>query len=496
MATETDSANLRDAQLRAAIDRSLRHPVMFFFTSGAMWLAVAIILGFVASAKTHAPEFLDGAGWLSYGRVYAAHLNALVYGWGCQAAFGLIIWLMARLSRKECHNAVTILVAGHVWNIAVMVGVLGILAGQGTGVPWMEFPAAVWPVLLASYLCITVWSFVQFRCREGGHVYVSQWYILGALLWFPWVYLTAHFFVFVIDTHPMVAAAANAWYKATLMFLFFMPVAVATAYYLAPKVTGRPVFSYSLALMGFWALAVVGPWAGMQKLVGSPLPKFMPYMGAAATVLFLIPAIAVAVNILQTIRGHKDLVQASPSLRFTTAGIIGLVILGGLGLLLNAGPSLKYTQFSMTGYGYEVLALYGVFSTCAFGGIYFIVPRVTRREWLSRRFIRWHYYLSIYGVLTIVGSSILGGFLQGQAQEGWDQPWMDAAMRGEAYGIGTTVAWGFILVANLFFFVHLLLMWARLGRRSQHPTLLRVKHSDESPHGPEGDLDELGAANA
>ncbi|NNM31370.1 MAG: hypothetical protein HKO57_17795, partial [Akkermansiaceae bacterium] len=327
-------------------------------------------------------------------------------------------------------------------------------------------------------------------------VYITQWYVLAALFWFPWIYLTSHLFVFVFDTNPVMAAGVNAWFKATLMFLFFVPVAVATAYYLAPKVTGRPVYSYSLAVLGFWTLAAIGPWAGMQKLAGSPLPQFMPYVGAAATVLFLVPAMAVAVNILQTVRGHKEVVDASPSLRFTVAGVVALVTLGALGLLLNIGPSIKYIQFSMTGYGYEIMALYGVFSMCTFGGIYFIVPRVTRREWLSRRFIKWHYYLSVYGALTIVGSSIFGGFLQGQAQEFWDMPWMDAATRGYAYGIGTTVAWAFILFANLFFFVHLILMWARLGRRSQHPTLLRPDPHADSPHGPEGDLDELETANA
>jgi cytochrome c oxidase cbb3-type subunit 1 len=133
---------------------------------------------------------------------------------------------------------------------------------------------------------------------------------------------------------------------------------------------------------------------------------------------------------------------------------------------------------------------------CAFGGIYFVVPRVTRREWLSRRFIRWHFWLSVYGSLTVVVCSIMGGLLQGMAQESYNQAWADAATRGKAYGIGTTVAWGFILFGSVFFLLHLLLMWARLGRRSQHPTLLRVGHHADSPHGPEGDLDELNAAKA
>ena len=71
---------------------------------------------------------------------------------------------------------------------------------------------------------------------------------------------------------------------------------------------------------------------------------------------------------------------------------------------------------------------------------------------------------------------------------------MDAATRTKAYGIGTTLAWAFILFGSSFFLFHLFLMWARLGRRSQHPTLLKSAHHDESPHGPEGDIDELQAA--
>ena len=495
MATDSDSIQHADPDLRPAIDRSLRHPVMFFFTSAAAWLAVALVLGIIASAKSHAPEFMGNIGWLVYGKSQAAHLNTLVYGWGCQAAFGIIIWLMARLSRKECRNPGTILVAGHVWNFAVLFGVIGILSGQGTGVPWMEFPSAVWPVLLVSYVFIMVGSVVQFRCKEGGHTYISQWYLLGAIVWFPWVYATSNLLIFTFDGHPLMDAAINSWFKSTFILLFFVPVGVGAAYYLAPKVTGRPVHSYSLAQMGFWALAVIGPWTGMQKLTGAPIPQFLPYVGAAATVLFFIPAVTVAVNILKTVRGHNTTISASPTLRFMIAGIIGLLVLGSIGVCLNFPSSIRYAQFSFAAYGYEVLAMYGFFSMCAFAAMYFVVPRITRREWLSRRFIRWHFYLSIYGMSTIVICTIGGGLLQGAAQEYWNMPWSDAATRGYAYGWGTTVSWLFILFANVFFLLHLLLMWARLGRRSQHPTLLS-KHTSESPHGPEGDIDEIQAANA
>lgn len=483
-----------DAVLRAGIDRSLRHPVMFFMTSGAAWLAVSLVLGIISSAKVHSPGFLDGAGWLTYGRVQAAHTNSLVYGWGFQAAFGVLIWIMSRLSRQQCRAAGIILTAGHVWNLVISVGIITILSGHGTGMPWMEFPAFVWPVLLLTYCAIVIWSFVQFRVRPAGHVYISQWYLLAALIWFPWVYLTTNLLLHVFPGNPVMAAGINAWYKSSLIFLFFTPIALATAFYVAPKVTGRPIHSYSLAKLGFWSLAIIMPWAGMQKLTGAPIPYFLPYVGGTATVLFFIPAFTAAVNILRTAWAEQVTVATSPTLRFTMAGVIGLIVMAVAATFLNLpDSSLPLTQFSLSGYGFEILALYAFFSFVMFGAIYFIVPRVTRREWLSRRLIKMHFFFSVYGIITVAIVAIFGGLQQGIGQESFDQPWDSVALRAYPYAWAITISWCFILFSNIFFFIHLTVMWLRLGRRSTHPTLLSDSHG-HGGHGDEADIEEPGAA--
>lgn len=496
MSAITSTTQDQDALLRAGIDRSLRHPVMFFLTSGAAWLAVSILLGVIASAKVHNPGFLSTCPLLTYGRVFPAHLNALVYGWGMQAAFAMIIWLMARLSRKECTMVGTILTAGHIWNLGVSLGVIGILLGHGTGMPWMEFPAFAWPVLLLSYFAIVIGSFIHFRVRPEGHVYISQWYLLAALLWFPWIYVTANTLLHCMPGHPVMGAGINAWFRSAFIFLFFTPVALGTAYYLAPKVTGRPVFSYSLAKLGFWSLAVIAPWAGMQKLTGAPIPYFLPYLGAAATALLFVPACAAAANTLRTMLACPDTVSASPSLRFTIAGITGLIILAAAGVLLNLpGSTLRLTQFSLSGYGYEILAIYGFFTFVMFGATYFIVPRITRREWLSRRLIKMHFLFSVYGIITVALVALFGGLQQGMGQEDWTQPWAGAASRAYPYAVAITISWCLILFSNIFFFIHLLFMWIGLGRRSTHPTLLIHGHGS-SPHGEEGDIDNAGPGHA
>lgn len=496
MSTESAQSLQQDAVLRASIDRSLRHPVMFFFTSGAAWLAVSIIFGLISAIKVHSPGFMDSCGWSTYGRVFAAHNGALIYGWGCQAAFGALIWLVSRLSRQPAKNAGTILAAGHVWNFAISIGTLFILGGAGTGIPWMEYPKFVWPVLFLCYTVIAVWSLIQFRIRSEG-AFVSQWFFIGAMLWFPWILLTAFAVLFCLPGHPIAAAAVNAWYRSALTFLFFAPVGIGAAYYLVPKVTGRPLFSHSLAVFSFWSLAVIAPWAGLQKLTGVPISgHFLPYLGAAATILLAIPAFAAAFNAFKTAKANEEMMANSPTLRFALGGILSLGALGFAALLLNLPNStLRLTQFSLSQYGFDILAIYAFFSFVMFGAIYFIVPRITRREWLSRGLIKMHFLFSLYGIIAVVALTILGGIQQGIGQEDWAQPWFNAVKFTYPYAWGTTIAWFFILVSNSFFFLHLALMWLRLGRRSNHPTLLGGDHH-ESPHGPEGDIDNCGPSSA
>lgn len=492
MSTDSKSSAEQDAILRTAIDRSLRHPVMFFFTSGAVWLAVSLILGIIAMAKMVAPEFLDGCPLMTQGRVFAAHIATLVYGWGCQAAFGVLIWLVSRLTRQENRASGIILTAGHAWNLIVSVGTVAILLGYGTGVPWMEFPSMVWPALLAAYALIGVWTMIQFRVRAAGEVFISQWYAVGALVWFPWILATAFVLIFVVGGNPLMSAAVAAWFRSGLIFLFFLPTAAAAAYYLAPKITGRPVHSYSLSLIGFWALALVAPWAGMQKLAGAPIPFFLPYLGAAAAILIGVPTVAIAISTLRTMCACPEKFAASPALRFSAAGVVCMLLLGVASVFINLPNStLPLTQFSITGYGMDILAVYGCFSFVMFGAMYFIVPRVTRREWLSKRLIKLHFLFSMYGVISVAALAVLGGVLHGQGQEAFQFSWENAVSRAYPYLIGTLISWCFVLFSNVFFFVHLLLMWMRLGRRSSHPTLLGHAHL-ENPHGPEGDIDNAG----
>jgi cytochrome c oxidase cbb3-type subunit 1 len=255
-------------------------------------------------------------------------------------------------------------------------------------------------------------------------------------------------------------------------------MAVGTATYLIPKIVGRPLHSYPLAIAGFWSLALFGGWTGLQKLIGGPLPTWMPAVSSAAQVLLLIPVLCVAANHFMTVRDRHDLVQTSPTLRFIFAGAVFYVISHVVAAFLALSPGL--TQYTAAWDGLRFMLVYSYFSMTMFGAIYFILPRLTGCEWLSPGMIRVHFWANIYGGAPIGIFLIIGGIFQGTAMNVWSNGF--GALTDMLHGayIGATLGWVFVLAANLVFFFHFILIALRLGRRSERATLL----TSAADHGP------------
>lgn len=471
---------------RAAIDKSVKGPVLFLFLNGAFWLMASTILGVLAAVKLFSPSFLGDCPVLQFGRLQPTHLNALVYGWGIQAGLGVMLWIMARRSGQELKSGKSLLyVAGVFWNIALTLGLLSILMGGSTSMQWLEMPRWVWPILLGCFL-VFAWPMVIMFSRafrpEG--FMVSTWYILGACFWFPWIFVTANVCLHCLPGLGALGAGINAWYVHGLILLFFAPVAIGSAYYFIPKITGQPIVSAELSKLGFWALAVLAGWTGMQTYMGGPLPAWMPSIGALTGTLLLIPVGVVGLNHHLTTLGKHSLVASSPTLRFTFLGSLFYPVTGIVLALLSNYSTGVTLQFTHATYGFQIVAVYGFFSMCVFGAIYYIVPRLAGCEWLSVRLIRNHFWFSTYGIATIVVTSLVAGVQQGgdlNHPEMWDQDFMQLSLNARPYMIARALAWCLITWSNIWFLIHLMLMVAGLGRRSSAPTLLHSAH-DDTPH--------------
>jgi cytochrome c oxidase cbb3-type subunit 1 len=465
---------------RALIDASTRIPVLMFYTSAIIWLLLGTLLAGFVSFKLHSPDIFSGISYLTWGRVRPAHMNVMIYGWASMAGMGTAIWLMARLCRTTLRHPLLLVAGGGFWNLGVLLGVGGILAGDNTGYEWLEFPPYAAIVLFVAYALIMSWAVLMFRFRRGGAIYITQWYLLGAFLWFPWLYAAAQVMLFVVPVQGVMQAAVNWWFGNNLLFLWLGAIGLGTAYYMIPKVIGRPVFSYHLAAIGFWTYAFFASWTGMQRLVDGPFPAWMITASIAATILTVIPVATVGLNHHMTMRGYFSLMRYSPTLRFTVFGAISYTVFSVVGVLLSLRSVARYLQFTTAGEAYTHLGLYAFFTMVMFGSMYYIVPRIVGGEWRYASLIKLHFWASVYGIGLMTLMLFAGGLAQGSSLNDPTLPFDEVTESVLPYLRGRSVSTLLLMVSHCIFAFHFGLMLLGLGRTASVPTFLNPVEEPEA----------------
>ena len=449
---------------RARIDASCAAPVLWFFGSATAWLLVGSLLAFLASWKMHAPEFLAQWSWLTFGRVRPAHLNAMIYGWAAMAGIGATLWMQARLSRVTLAFPRLLVAVAVAWNGAVAVGVVGILAGNGTSVEWIEFPfplAMVFAALFGAFAIISFWTFAR---RRIEHVYVTQWYLFGAIIWFPFLYFLANVLIHLGQARGVAQGAANWWFAHNVLGLFLTPIGVGAAYYLIPKVIGRPIHSYYVSLLGFWSLALFYNWAGTHHLVGGPLPAWVVTIGIVSSMMMFIPVTAVAINHHLTMVGSFHLLRSSPTLRFVVFGGMSYTIVSFQGSLEALRSINEVTHFTHYTVAHAHLGVYSFFTMTMFGAAYYILPRLTGLEWSSARLIRVHFWTVAAGMAIYWVGLTIGGLIQGFRMNDARVPFLDLTVSTVPWLVSRSVAGILMTTGHIAFAILVYRMLAAFSR--------------------------------
>jgi len=394
-----------------AVDVSCRLPLVVLFLSAAVWLLIASVLGLIASIKFHAPGFLADSAWLTYGRVRPAGTNALLYGFCLPAGLGVALWLLARLGRTTLAAPWLVVVGALCWNLGVAAGVLGIVRGGSTGFEHLELPAYAAALVFLGYLMIVFWGVLTFHQRRERQLYVSQWFLVAALFWFPWIYSTANLLLLGFGVRGMAQAVIAWWYSENLLVVWLGLVGLAAVFYFVPKLTSRELHSRYLALLAFWMLILFGSWGGIPA--SAPVPAWMPVLSVVATVLGLIPTLAVALNVHWTLEGKCSKLMGPPPLQFIGFGFVAFIV-AGLASAVTALPAVsQVTQFTWLTIAKDWLNSYGFFAMVLFGAIYYIVPQLTGLEFPFPKLLRAHFWAAAAGVLLFVVPLAAGGIAQG-----------------------------------------------------------------------------------
>ena len=481
----------------AAVDASVRLPVMACFLSAVHWLVVGTFLLVYASSLTHPLDafpilslFIDlsnNFSFFTYGHVWPAAIDALVYGWASTAGFGLAIWTLARTCRTPLRAPGVLMVGIVFWNLGVALGLSGIFLGYSTSIELLEFPScAMWLMWLA-YALFGLWAIVCYLARRPGHDHLAQAWLLTALIAFPWLLATG---AILLSSHRLpgsnvIQGLLSSWYVHGIYTLWLAPLIFGTLYYLIPKASGLPLRYSGKAQLAFWSWVVLAPWTAVHDLVGGPFPADTVSFELILSGLIFIPVALIGISLVYTAFAGEEKRHGGVVLPFLTLATIMFVVAGIFEQVLSIRSANELLRFTMFREANMFLWLYGFSSFAAYGAMYYIVPRLLNFGWRSSLLIRAHYYASVYGIGLLIAILGFGGVMEGFLLENSDpQVTMATVVQlTTSFHIATTMCLSLISIGNGIFAFQLgwtLLDWLHVRVRGNRlaAELLAERYED------------------
>ncbi len=386
--------------------------VKAFLYSSILWFLLSIFVGFIISVKLIYPDFLGKIPFLTYGRLRFVHTNGVIFGWLTTAFFGFLMYMVPRLTNRPIYSEKLGWISFWVWNMGFVLGVIFLLSGNVQGIEYAEFPLIV-DLFIFATLILTLYNVLFTILRsEEKQLYVSLWYVIGALVWTSLNYFFGN--VFPVYFVPGTAGAAiSGFYIHNIIGLWHTPLGAAMVYYMLPLLLKKPIYSHSLSLIGFWSLAFFYPLGGSHHYLFSPIPWWAQIVAVPVSVMMVVVVLTVVYNFFATMKGSWNVVVESIPLRFLTVGIIFYMITCIQGPFQALFSLQKVIHFSDWVVGHAHIALLGTFSFWVIAAIYYVLQRMSSRTVYSRNLAEWHFWLTLAGTLIYTGSLTAAGLVQG-----------------------------------------------------------------------------------
>ena len=450
----------RKAEVKPSTDSELTTLILWFIITAACWLVIGTTIGEYLGIKFVSPD-LDHYSWLSFGRLRPVHTNAVFWGWSSLAMMGVGYYVVPRVSNVE----ITSIKAGW-WslgliNSAVIIGSILLMSGVNNG--GGEFREYIWPVqlLFALGLLVTLINFLGTVARRNTkEIYVSNWYIISAVM-----------FAIVLTVVGYIPAwqeglgetIVQGYYMHQGVGMWFMLFTLGLLYYFLPQQLNRPIYSYSLGVLAFWAQIFFYTVIGTHHFVFSAIPWYLQTIAIIGSVGMVIPVLSGTTNFLMTFNGAWNKVTNSYTLPFFIVGILFYFT----GSLQGTAEAFRYTNlmwhFTDFTVAHSHLTMYGIIAFMVWGCIYSLVPRLTGIE-PPQATVGLHFWAAFIGLLLYSIPLMIGGTLRGYMWMG-AKPFIDSVVMMAPYwlwrAIGGTMMW----VSHLVFAYNLYKMIGRSQSR-------------------------------
>ena len=420
-------ADMSPAPMNPAYDEDV---VRLFVIATMFWGVVAFLAGTYIAFQLAFPALNLGLEYTTFGRLRPLHTSAAVFAFGGSALLGTSFYVVQRTCRVALFGGPSL--ARFVfwgYQFFIVMAALGYVMGvtQGREYAEPEWYVDLWLTLVwVVYLVIFMGTVLT---RRETHIYVANWFYMAFIITIAVLHIFNNLAMPVsflgLKSYSAASGVQDAllqwWYGHNAVGFFLTAGFLGMMYYFVPKRANRPVYSYRLSIIHFWALIFLYIWAGPHHLHYTALPDWAQTLGMTFSIMLWVPSWGGMVNGIMTLSGAWDKLRTDPVMRFlvTSVAFYGMSTFEGPVMSIKAVNALShYTDWTV---GHVHSGALGWVAFISFGAVYYLVPKLWKREELySLRLVGWHFWIATLGIVLYITAMWVSGIMQGLMWRAYD----------------------------------------------------------------------------
>jgi len=389
-----------------------------FAVMTVIWGIVGMLVGVIIAAQLVWPEL--NIGFLHFGRLRPLHTNAVIFAFGGSALFATSYWCVQRTSHVRLWGGPLIPFTFWGWQVVILLAAITLPLGITQG---KEYAELEWPIDILITLVWVAYAVVFFgtiAVRKVSHIYVANWFFGSFIIAVALLHIVNSMAVPVSLTKSYSAyagvqdAMVQWWYGHNAVGFFLTAGFLGMMYYFVPKAAGRPVYSYRLSVVHFWALIFTYMWAGPHHLHYTALPDWTQSVGMVFSLILLAPSWGGMINGIMTLSGAWHKLRDDPILKFliTSLSFYGMSTFEGPMMSIKTVNALShYTDWTV---GHVHSGALGWVAMVSIGSVYYLLPRLFgKTEMYSTKLVTTHFWVATIGTVLYIASMWIAGVMQG-----------------------------------------------------------------------------------
>lgn len=394
--------------------------VRMFGNATILWGSIGMLVGLLVAFQFIFPALNFGIEYTSFGRVRPLHTNAVIFAFVGNGIFAGVYYSLQRLLKTRMYSDLLSKINFWGWQVIIVSAVITLPMGFTTS---KEYAELEWPIDIAIALIWVVFGWNLFATilkRRERHLYVAIWFYIATFVTVAVLHIVNSFELPVsfMKSYSWYAGVQDAlvqwWYGHNAVAFFLTTPYLGLMYYFVPKAANRPVFSYRLSIIHFWALIFLYIWAGPHHLLYTALPDWAQSLGVVFSIMLIAPSWGGMINGLLTLRGAWDKVRDSVVLKFMVVAITayGMSTFEGPMLSLkNVNAIAHFTDWIVAHVHVGALGWNGFLT---FGMLYFLWPKLFNTKLYSKKMANFHFWIGTLGILFYAIPLYWAGFTQSQ----------------------------------------------------------------------------------